>query len=424
MSAAEDRRWPLALGLAALSLGLTAALLLPRWSAGRATVTTVPRATVALPDGRELESPALLSVPAGGLQISVSAEGWQTLDTLIPPVSGDVVVTLRYSFPTTVTSRPSGMSLLVNGRPQGTTPAEVLLPGPGSVALMLLDTASGISMADTVDLLTNRLRELSYDMPVPALAGDMIYIPEMVHTLSAGDARGRMPVRLDGYYMSRREVTVEEICRFLNDADTELLRDSTCRQGYTLLTDSLFPADWDPGFRADTVRGLYHPRKGMEGHPAGCISLEGARAYCRWLEDSLRKDHPGIRADLPTPNQWEAAARAGRSYRYPWGPESPSGSLANISDASEPLLTRCPDMDDGYPGLAPAESYPANPWGLRDMAGNLAEWCVTEDGGAVAMGGSWLSDSSECRCDSRTPADAELGYPYVGFRVAAVLKTQ
>jgi len=421
MSRVRDICRPLPLMLLALCAALSAVLLLPRWPAARVTVRTVPRATVTLPDGRALQSPVRLSVPPGGLRVSVSAAGWRALDTLVPPNSGELVLTLRYSFPATVTSRPSGLRLLVNGSPRGTTPAEVELPGPGPVALTLEDTATGISVVDTVELLRNSHRELTYDMPVLAMGGGMVFVPEMVHTLSAGDGGGLVPVRLNGFYIARREATVEDVCRFLNDADPQLLRDTTCRQGHTLLTDSLFPADWDPGFRADTARGLYHPRKGMEGHPAACMSLAGARAYCRWLEDSLRNDIPGIRVGLPTPLQWEAAARAGRAWRYPWGPEGPSGSRANISDASEPLLTRCPDMDDGHPGLAPAGSYRPNPWGLWDMSGNLAEWCVAAGGGAVAMGGSWLSDSSECRCASEFFPDTSQGYPYVGFRVAATL---
>jgi formylglycine-generating enzyme required for sulfatase activity len=405
--------------LLVLCAGLVGALLLPDWPAGRVEVRTVPRSVITLPDGAAVRSPALLAVPAGGLRIRASARDYHPLDTVIRPRPGRATLNLRYAFPATVSSRPAGMRLLVDGRPRGLTPAEVSLPGPGRVALLLEDTSSGISVADTVQLLENRPRELSYDMPTLAMEGGMVYVPGMVHTLSSGEDGGRNPVRLEGFYISRREVTVEDICRFLNDADPQLLRDTTCRQGYTLLTDSLFPADWDPGFRADTARCLYHPRKGMEGHPAACISLRGARAYCAWLEDSLRDEVPGIRVGLPTPSQWEAAARAGRSCRYPWGPASPSGSLANISDASEPLLTRSPGTDDGHPGPAPAGSYPPNPWGLWDMAGNLAEWCVAEDGTVMAMGGSWLADGAGCRCGARTLPDTTLGYPHIGFRVVA-----
>lgn len=421
MSAGEGRRWPLALCLAGLALGLTAALLLPRWSAGRVTVTTVPRGTVVLSGGRELESPAVVAVPSEGLALSASAPGCRSLDTVIGPGAGEAVLSLSYRYPVRISSRPAGALVFARGLPVGATPLQADLPGPGRVPLVLVDTTSGFVLHDTLPLLSRRRRSVVYDLPVPALEGRMVYIPPMVHRLSAG-AEGTRPARLQGFYISAEEVTVEEVCRFLNDADPGLASDSTCRQGHTLLSDSLFPADWDPGFRADTAGLVYHPRKGMEGHPVGCISLAGARAYCRWLQRRLSDSIPGIEVRLPTPLEWEAAARAGRTCTYPWGDAAPTGAEANISDSSEPLLIRCPGIDDGSPGLAPAGSYPPNPWGLRDMSGNLAEWCVTADGKAVVMGGSWLSDSTGCRCDSRAPADTAIAYPFVGFRPVAVLR--
>jgi formylglycine-generating enzyme required for sulfatase activity len=55
------------------------------------------------------------------------------------------------------------------------------------------------------------------------------------------------------------------------------------------------------------------------------------------------------------------------------------------------------------------------------MAGNLAEWCEAADGSPCAMGGSWLFGEEECRCGWRICPDATQGYPFIGFRVAAVL---
>ena len=409
---------PLPIVLALICLGLIALLMIPSWPVARVVVSTVPRATLLAADGSVLASPAVLSVPPGGLELRISAPGYHTLDTLIAPKAGQVLLSLRYTFPARIRSRPAGVEVLVDGRRAGATPANLLLPGPGTVALELRDTVTGISLVDTLNLLANRPCSLAYEMPVPAMGGRMIHVPAMTHYLAA-DSGGPAAVPLGAFYISRREVSVEEICGFLNDVDSVLARDTTCRQGYTLLADSLFPADWDPGFRADTVRRLYHPRKGMEHHPAAGISMEGAAAYCRWLEESLLDSYPNIRVGLPTTRHWEAAARAGRMYRYPWGAERPSGSSANISDASEPLLTRCPNIDDGHPGLAPAGRYPPNPWGLWDMSGNLAELCLADDGTVYAFGGSWLSDRTQCRCDSHMAVEADQGYPFVGFRIMA-----
>ena len=63
---------------------------------------------------------------------------------------------------------------------------------------------------------------------------------------------------------------------------------------------------------------------------------------------------------LPTEAEWEYACRAGTTTKFN------TGETITSSQAKYGSTTGGPD---------PVGSYPANPWGLFDMHGNLLEWC-------------------------------------------------
>lgn len=80
----------------------------------------------------------------------------------------------------------------------------------------------------------------------------------------------------------------------------------------------------------------------------------------------------GLKLDLPTEAQWEYACRAGTTSKY-----------NNGGDMHDDLkvLGRCPknqyDDKGGYsPQHTTVGSYLPNAWGLYDMHGNVAEWCL------------------------------------------------
>jgi formylglycine-generating enzyme required for sulfatase activity len=103
---------------------------------------------------------------------------------------------------------------------------------------------------------------------------------------------------------------------------------------------------------------------GKAEHPVVFVTWHAALAYCRWAGGRL-----------PTEAEWEYAARAGRASEFPWGDEQPTPDRANYAAS-------------GFDDTRPVGSYPPNPLGLYDMAGNV--WELALD--AWGPGGSGFRD--------------------------------
>jgi formylglycine-generating enzyme required for sulfatase activity len=98
---------------------------------------------------------------------------------------------------------------------------------------------------------------------------------------------------------------------------------------------------------------------GRAGHPVIAITHHAAMEYCRWLSAKTGKVYR-----LPTEAEWEYACRAGSRTAYSFGDDAKQlGEYAWFKENSEELTHKV------------AQKKP-NPWGLYDMHGNVAEWCL------------------------------------------------
>ena len=183
--------------------------------------------------------------------------------------------------------------------------------------------------------------------------------------------------------------------------------------------------------------GVQSNIEGKENYPVVQIAYEDAQAYAEWAGKSL-----------PTEAQWEFAAKGGlKNATFTWG-NTYSADKANTWQGKFPLRNL---EQDGYFGTAPVKSFPANGYGLYDMAGNVWEWTVDwyrlgHDGKAhqanptvsdpsksldprepgvakhVIKGGSFLCAKNYCsrfRPAAREAQSPDTGTSHIGFRLVS-----
>lgn len=150
---------------------------------------------------------------------------------------------------------------------------------------------------------------------------------------------------------------------------------------------------WTPGADWRHPEGPGSTVGGRERHPVTHVAYADAEAYAAWAGKAL-----------PTEAEWEYAARGGlESATYTWGEEfAPRGrTMANTWHGAFPWQNLSPD---GRAGTSPVERFPANGFGLYDMAGNVWEW--TADRFAAAQAGG-----RACCAPQKFPVAADERFP-------------
>lgn len=141
-------------------------------------------------------------------------------------------------------------------------------------------------------------------------------------------------------------------------------------------------------------------------HAMTYVSWDDAQRFCQWLSKKS-----GRACRLPSEAEWEKAAQGFTHRAYPWG-DTYDGSQAGTPNGTYAEV-----------GTHPRD---VSPFGARDMAGGVWEWCADAFDGGPAGGGwkslrgcGWNFDPDTFRCAYRSGMNAQSRAVHIGFRVVA-----
>jgi sulfatase modifying factor 1 len=154
--------------------------------------------------------------------------------------------------------------------------------------------------------------------------------------------------------------------------------------------------DWVPGANWRHPEGSESSLEERENHPVVHVAYEDVEAYAAWAGKEIADEA-----------EWEFAARGGlEGAVYTWGDEfAPNRKMmANTWQGEFPRVNL---MLDGFERTSPVGWFPANGYGLYDMAGNVwewtKEWFVLRRVAASCCSGRSKGDSREKSYDPGTP---------------------
>lgn len=222
-----------------------------------------------------------------------------------------------------------------------------------------------------------------------------------------------LQVTLQGFKMSKYEITNAQYCAFLNahKQNEELVPRWINLSGNSVDEPNMIFYDYETS--------SYKVTPGFDLFPAVFVSWHGALAFAQWMGGTL-----------PTEAQWEYACRADTKTPFNTG-VCLSDEQANYN-ANHPY-SNC-EKGNFIGKVLAVGCYEPNAFGLYDMHGNVWEWCLDWYGDyhrvpqsnpsgpetgthKVRRGGSWSVNAKSCRTAYRNICDPGFYFNDLGFRI-------
>jgi len=266
--------------------------------------------------------------------------------------------------------------------------------------------------------------------PTPILPPAPQPVQPVVHPQGEKRAGERMTLAIEGVEYAFRwcppgTFTMGSPTSEKGRSNGETQHQVTLSHGFWLLETPVTQSMWE------SVMGNNPSKfKGSKKLPVERVSWEDCQGFIQKLNALLAgtpRFPAGFKFSLPTEAQWEYACRADTPSSYHFG-NTLTQQQANFSSRET--------KDVG--------SYPANAWGLKDMHGNILEWCqdwhedypsgaVTDPTGGpwdrgsarVVRGGSWNSYAQNCRSADRSlHGPPRSSRDTVGLRLSLVFESR